>query len=92
MVNYDDVLQVRMKDISISDIIDTNVINRLNEHFEDCNIQPVQIVFSVEKEGTVEGRMILAHVKQEHSHEKICTFDVDDPKLLDKFIDSIKGD
>ena len=92
MVVYDEVLQVRMKDISIGDIIDEDVLNRLNEEFKDCNIQPVQIVFSVEKEGTVEGRMILAHVKQEHTKEKICTFDVDESKLLDKFIYSIKGD
>lgn len=92
MVAYDDVLQVRMKNIAISDIIDNDVLNKLNKEFGDCKIQPVQIVFSVEKEETVEGRMILAHVKQEHTKEKICTFDVDDPKLLDKFINSIKGD
>jgi len=92
MVSYDEILQVRQKDVSISDIIDDTVLNRLNDEFKDYNIQPVQIVFSVEKEGTVEGRMILAHVKQEHTSEKICTFDVDDPQLLSKFVKSIKGD
>ena len=92
MVVYDEILQVRGKDIEIGDIINDDVLNRLNEEFGDCTIQPVQIVFSVEKEETVEGRMILAHVKQEHVKEKICTFDVDDPKLLDKFVKSIKGD
>lgn len=81
-----------MKDMSIGDILSSSVLNRLNEEFKDYNIQPVKIVFSVEKEETVEGRMILAHVKQEHTKEKICTFDVNDAKLLDKFINSIKGD
>ena len=92
MLSYDEILQVRHKDISISDIIDDTILNRLNEEFEEYSIQPVQIVFSVEKEGTVESRLILAHVKQDHTNDKICTFDVEEPQFLEKFVKSVKGD
>ena len=91
-MKYDDILQVREKNISISDIINEDVLKRFNEEFEGYSVNPVQVIFSLEKEEIVEGRLILAHAKQEHTKDKICTFDVDEPQFLEKFIKSVKGD
>lgn len=41
--------------ISIGDIIDDAILNRLTEEFKDYTIQPVQIVFSVEKKGLLKA-------------------------------------
>lgn len=91
-MKYDEVLQVREKEVSINDVIDKEVLKRLNDEFEGYSVNSVHIVFSLEKEEIVEGRLILAHAKQEHTNDKICTFDVDEPEFLEKFIRSIKGD
>lgn len=92
MGDYEDILRVQMKDTSISDLIDDETLKKLNESFEEYSIKPIQIVFSVEKEETVESRLVVAHMTQEHTKEKICTFDVDDSKFLDNFVKSIKGE
>lgn len=92
MVDYEDILRIQIKDISIADLIDKNILNTLNESFEEYSIKPIQIVFSVEKEESVESRLVVAHMNQEHTNDNICTFDVDDSKFLDDFVKSIKGD
>lgn len=92
MVDYEDILRVQKRDTSISDLIDEDILRKLNESFEEYSIKPIQIVFSVEKEETVESRLVVAHMTQEHTKENICTFDVDDSKFLDDFVKSIKGD
>lgn len=91
-MEYDDILQIREKNISLADIIDEDILNRLKEEFKGYSINPIHIVFSLEKEDIVEGNLVMAHVKQEHTKEKICTFDVNEPEFLDKFVKCIKKD
>ena len=83
------ILQVINEGITIKDLLNTNLIKKIDEEFENANVTPIRLTFIIEEEQKAAKLINLVHKNDLQTKNKQLIVDVEDPNDLRPIINCI---
>lgn len=80
-------LRVLQENVQVKNLLDKDFLKKLEENFEDYDIVPIAISFSIEKEGITKDTVTLIHRNENDFKEKKVVVDVSkSPEVMDNVL------
>lgn len=80
-------LRVLQENVQVKELLDKDFLKKLEENFDDYDVVPIAISFSLEKEGITKDAITLIHRNETDFKEKKVVVDVNEsPEVMDMIL------